>query len=166
MVTGRRSTPGGPSTRAGGVEANSAAKWDGTSWSPLAGVGNGTNGIPLDMVVFDDGTGPALYMGGTFSVAGSILANRIARWDGTHWSAVGSGLIGGSVSALGVFDDGTGGGPALYAGGSFTSAGGLPSTDKIASWNGINWSKLGPQGAGLNSSVSPFRIRRQRLRSF
>ncbi|MFH0983162.1 MAG: hypothetical protein V2A79_16705, partial [Planctomycetota bacterium] len=44
------------------------------------------------------------------------------------------------VWALTVFDDGTG--PALYAGGGFTTAGGV-SANYIAKWNGTQWSALG-----------------------
>ncbi|MFH0982846.1 MAG: hypothetical protein V2A79_15090, partial [Planctomycetota bacterium] len=80
--------------------------------------------------VFDDGTGPALYAGGYFTWAGDVPANSIAKWNGTQWSALGSGMNR-YVHALTVFDDGTG--PALYAGGSFTTAGGLASS-YIASW--------------------------------
>jgi hypothetical protein len=42
----------------------------------------------------------------------------------------------------------------LYAGGSFTSAGGLPAAD-VAQWNGSAWS---PLGAGLNYSVSALAV--------
>jgi hypothetical protein len=44
------------------------------------------------------------------------MAKGIARWNGTAWSPLGSGMSS-TVNALTVFDDGTG--PALYAGGSF-----------------------------------------------
>jgi hypothetical protein len=122
---------GGVFTTAGGVSANYIAKWNGTQWSPL---GSGMNDSPfpgvLALTVFDDGTGPALYAGGFFSTAGGASANRIAKWNGTQWSPLGSGIDGG-VSALTVFDDGSG--PALYAGGGFTSAGGRASSS-IAAW--------------------------------
>jgi hypothetical protein len=51
------------------------------------------------------------------------------------------------VYALTVFDDG--GGPALYAGGEFTTAGGS-STNNIAKWDGASWSAL---GSGMNHVV-------------
>jgi hypothetical protein len=44
------------------------------------------------------------------------------------------------VSTLTVLDDGTG--PALYAGGDFTTAGGV-SANRIAKWDGTEWSPLG-----------------------
>ena len=33
-----------------------------------------------DSMVFNDGSGPALYAGGSFTQAGGCFANRIARW--------------------------------------------------------------------------------------
>ena len=48
-----------------------------------------------------DGSGN-LYAGGSFTTAGDIPANYIARWDGSAWSALGSGMNSG-VLAL-VFD--------------------------------------------------------------
>jgi hypothetical protein len=80
--------------------------------------------------VYDDGGGPALYAGGIFTTAGGGTANRIARWDGSSWSALGSGMDN-SVNALTEYDDGLG--PALYAGGGFSSA--IDSGDSyIARW--------------------------------
>ena len=81
-----------------------------------------------------DGAGN-LYIGGDFTVAGDIVANYIAKWDGSSWSALGSGMNG-SVSALAVS------GSDLYAGGHFTTAGGSPA-NYIAKWNGSSWSALG-----------------------
>src|SRR5687768_15285412 len=54
---------------------------------------------------FDDGTGVALYVGGDLLRAGGINAAGIARWTGTAWEPVGSGLNG-SVYDLVVFNDG------------------------------------------------------------
>lgn len=80
--------------------------------------------------VFDDGGGPALYVGGWFTTAGGEPANRIAKWDGSIWSALGAGVGGGAVYALTAFDDGSG--PALYVGGEFLSS---PAGDKsLAKW--------------------------------
>lgn len=64
-----------------------------------------------------DGLGN-LYAGGWFTTAGGISANYITKWDGSGWSALGSGMDGG-VSSLVI--DGAGN---LYAGGYFTNAGG------------------------------------------
>jgi hypothetical protein len=130
----------------GGTTANNIAKWDGVSWSPLSTGLTGPSSTVNAMTVYDDGSGAALYVGGFFTAAGGVSASRIAKWNGTTWSAVGSGLDN-SVAALAVFDDGSG--PALYAGGSFTHAGGIPAS-RIAKWNGNQWSAL---GTGANGNV-------------
>jgi hypothetical protein len=49
--------------------ANNIARWDGESWSALGDNGNGMNDWVAALAVFDDGTRPALYAGGAFTVA-------------------------------------------------------------------------------------------------
>ena len=126
-----RSTPEDGSPSAGGVAANRIARWDGTAWHPLGnGVGGGTNPVVLALAFGPDGS---LYAGGDFSTAGGSAANSIASWDGTAWHPLGSGLENcgfNCVRALAVGRDGS-----LYAGGSFTLAGGRPSSS-IAKWIG------------------------------
>jgi hypothetical protein len=137
---------GGDFFSAGGVAVNRIAQWDGSTWSPLGSGVSGPDG-PYATAVFDDGNGPALYVGGPIGSAGGVPVNRIAKWDGSSWSALGSG-VGGLpdtwVSAMAVFDDG--GGPDLYVAGQFTSAGGVPA-ERIARWDGTTWS---PVGGGLD----------------
>ena len=148
---------GGSFTTAGGVTVNRIAKWDGTVWSALTGpAGTGVNDTILALAVFDDGTGPALYAGGRFEIAGGQPANRIARWDGSKWSPVGeptgSGMNG-EVTALTVFDDDSGSGPALYAGGVFTTADGQ-TVNGIAKWDNTAWTALAtPTGTGVSGWV-------------
>src|SRR6187402_2016766 len=85
----------------------------------------------------EDGSGPALYVGGTFTDALGVSAGPVAKWNGTRWSPVGppgSGPASGwGVAAMAVFDDGSG--PALYVGGIFQQP---PSN--IARWDGTSWS--------------------------
>ncbi len=88
-----------------------------------------------------------LYVGGSFTEAGGSSANRIARWNGSNWSALGSGLNA-AVSALAIS------GSNLYVGGYFTTAGGS-SANRIARWNGSSWSAL---GSGLNEPVAALAI--------
>src|SRR2546422_1400863 len=62
-------------------------------------------------------SGSDLYAGGYLTTAGGSAANYIAKWDGSSWSALGSGMND-RVVALAVS------GSNLYAGGGFTTAGG------------------------------------------
>jgi len=99
-----------------GVSSPLIAKWDGNFWSkPGTGlIANGSFADVAAMAVFDDGSGPALYVGGSdFHVSGGPTCS-VAKWDGTKWTTVGQNL-GGRVWDLSVFDDGSG--PALFSGG-------------------------------------------------
>jgi trimeric autotransporter adhesin len=121
---------------AGFVAAKRIAAWDGASWSA---VGKGLDKPGETMVVYNDGTGPALYTAGTFIFADNKPAALIARWDGSAWTEVGTGLSGLKVQSLVAHDDGLG--PCLYAGGYFAKAGGQ-SASNVARWNGSAWSAL------------------------
>lgn len=68
-------------------------------------------------------------------MAGGQPAARIARWDGSQWLPLGSGL-GGIVHALAVYNGD------LYAGGQFLVAGGVP-VNGIARWDGSSWHDVG-----------------------
>ncbi len=151
---------GGEFTSAGGVTVNNIAEWDGSSWSALSGPsGTGMDLSVFSFGVFDDGTGAALIAGGSFNVAGGVMANNVAGWDGSEWSALagppGNGLNGGA-GAFVEFDDGSG--PALYAGGYFETAGGVL-VNHIAKWDGSAWSALtGASGTGVNARVQALAV--------
>ncbi len=99
----------------------------------------GPSGTVSATVVYDDGTGPALYAAGRLNAADDTVAHHIAKWDGSSWSPLGEGTNN-AVRALAVYDDGTG--PKLIAGGYFSSAGRTPAS-RVAQWDGTSWSALG-----------------------
>lgn len=85
--------------------------------------------------------GSTLYAGGGFGTWSGGPPGHMARWSGSAWEPLGSGLndtTGTIVRALAV--DGN----LLYAGGTFTTAGGQPAQN-IARWNTTNstWAALG-----------------------
>lgn len=129
----------------GSAVANNIAKWNGSTWSALGsgmrnnGWADGWNGAHVVALAWD---GTNLYAGGRFKIAGGASANRIAKWNGTAWSALGLGVHG-YIHALAW--DGT----CLSAGGWFTSAGGV-TADNMAKWEGSTWI---PFGQGVNGSV-------------
>lgn len=133
---------------AGGLPASHIARWDGSAWhamesgSPL----ESTNDFINALAVYNG----HLYAGGQFSSAGNLLASRIARWDGSAWSAVEdpslfNGVTGGNVVSLGTYAG------KLIVGGSFTSAGGNTAASRVAAWNGTSWETL---GSGVDNTVS------------
>ena len=147
---------GGDFAQAGGVPAANLARWNGHGWTA---VGGGVNGAVRALAVYDDGGGggPALYAGGDFMTAGgALVVHGVARWNGAAWSALGGGGgasgVAGSVYALAVYDDGLGGGPALYAGGAFSAAGGAAAAN-VARWRGVAWSAVGAGAGGADGTV-------------
>src|SRR5438874_2131540 len=66
-------------------------------WAPGDG-GPGVNGAIIAMTLWDpDGSGPlppVLVAGGDFTSAGTTPTSHIAAWNGTTWSALGSGFGG------------------------------------------------------------------------
>jgi len=79
--------------------------------------------------------------------AGSVAADHVAKWNGSSWEALKSGMND-RVLALAV--DGSGN---LYAGGDFTMAGaGGVAASRIARWNAVYWAGYnGKQWSEWNS---------------
>jgi hypothetical protein len=153
-VSGNDLYAGGRFTTAGGSPANHIAKWDGSSWSALgSGLEGGATHWGLGPVVSALAvSGSDLYAAGHFTTAGGIAADNIAKWDGSSWSGLGSGMEGGVpyswVSALGVS------GSDLYAAGFFTTASGI-AANNIAKWDGSTWSAL---RSGMNKQVTTMTV--------
>jgi hypothetical protein len=145
---------GGNFATAGGVTVNSIARWDGTNWYALdSGVSEGGGFIVWvhSIAIAPNGD---VYVGGRFATAGGITVNNIARWDGTNWNALGTGVIGSSVRDIAFAPNGD-----VCAGGTFEIASGT-TVHNVACWNGTNWYALGsgvltswnPTGAGIPSA--------------
>jgi hypothetical protein len=116
---------------------NGIARWDG-QWK---GLGTGLIGLfgpglltGRSLLVHDDGSGPALYVGGSFHSAGGAAVQNIARWRSSEWTDVGGGLgmLVGALTELEI--DGR---PQLIAGGGFGATG------EIWRWDGAVWTRMG-----------------------
>lgn len=138
---------GGQFTSAGGAATPSIARWDGAAWHALgSGLGGGFSSPRVDAVaVLPNGD---VIAGGAFTGSGLTLAERIARWDGTAWHPLGSGLTQGvqsfaSASTLTVLPGGD-----LFVAGRFTEAGGVVARD-AARWNAASgWERTNPGTEG------------------
>jgi hypothetical protein len=96
-------------------DADKFARWDGTTWH-VVGVSS-----PLYQVYAIAVDGTDIYIGG------DSTGNGFKKWDGVNWSILGSGLTSYPTVNAVAYDDNY-----IYAGGSFTDAGGDPSGDAIA----------------------------------
>ena len=148
----------------GTVNANKIAKWNITnsSWSALGtGItttGNGTNGDVYAIAINVND----IYVGGAFSSVynadgggvNTIAASRIAKWNGTSWSALGSGSGGNGVNGTNVNTIAING-TDVYVGGygisaAYNAVGNSIAPNNIVKWNGSSWSIL---GTGINNGV-------------
>jgi hypothetical protein len=124
----------GDFTMAGGSEARSIARWDGSAWQPLGG---GLNGPAAALLAFEGG----LIAGGSFTEAGGIAAPGVAVWDGSEWHAMGAGLPV-PVSSLAL----VGGEPVA----------GLLGAGTAARWRDGGWTVLNPGQQGQTYAVAEY----------
>jgi hypothetical protein len=107
---------GGDFTRAGGDSSRNIARWNTKSEQWLSLGGGVTGGFaPLINAIVP--AGGKVYAAGYFSHMGGVEAPAIAKWDGTKWVALGSGL---NNVVRGMTANASG----LYVAGDFTTAGG------------------------------------------
>jgi hypothetical protein len=126
---------GGDFTIAGGQPRPRIASWDGQDWGDFGG---GMDGPVHAIAVHPVGQHQTvLYAGGAYTSAGGKPASNIAEWNGSAWAPLGAGA-GGLVRAIQPHDDDGPGpiAPALYIGGEFETAGGLPSSF-LARWGDL-----------------------------
>lgn len=130
---------GGEFQYAGGVPANSIARWTGTSWAPM---GVGSIGAVHAIAVRPDGT---VIAGGYFNTG--TEHHWIAQWNGSAWSRIGNNSgLNGAVREIMIRDDGD-----LIVGGEFTFAGSI-TVSRIVRWNSAAgaWAAV---GSGMNGNV-------------
>jgi trimeric autotransporter adhesin len=141
---------GGKFNRIDGIVAHFAARRPaGQPWSAAPATANGGPGGQITAsAVYDGGNGPELVVAGSFESIGGAIAHLIARWNGTDWLPLGSG-VDGLVTAMTPWHDGVS--TALYVTGQFSVAGGV-ACNNIAKWDGNAWSAL---GSGLSRGASP-----------
>jgi hypothetical protein len=140
----------GDFTASGGTAINRLARFDGTNWQPFDASG-GLNGGARALKTFSlPAQRLAMVVGGSFTTAGGVAANRIAQYTFTTttgiatWSAFGPGFNG-TVEAVERF------GGVIYAGGSFNADGNGQPLNFVARFVSGAWQQV---GAGFNGSVS------------
>src|SRR4051812_35175324 len=93
--------------------------------------------------------GSVLYAGGNFTDAGGDPSgDRIAKWNGTAWRPLGTGLAGGQVFAIAES------GGKIFAGGDFQNASGNPDADGLAVFDGVSWAPYCDDPAHVGPTVN------------
>jgi trimeric autotransporter adhesin len=120
------------------INGSCIARWNDTTWSKVGVDGFGATIYALGQ--FNN----ELYVCGPFGAICGIIANGIAKWDGTIWSAIGSGISipPDDLFALKVYHN------ELYAGGEFSTMDG-DSIKSIARYDGSVWNSV---GSGVDST--------------
>jgi hypothetical protein len=127
-------------------------KWDGMNWTPLGG------GVNSNATVFGlyNNNNNFLYATGAFDTVGGIPASRVAKWNGTNWSAIDTTKFIGGAARCAIMYNGE-----LYIGGNFFNSTGTIS--RIAKWNGATWQPLGTGIIGSLEEVFAFDIYQNKL---
>jgi hypothetical protein len=122
----------------GGVPASKVAKYDGSTWSAIDTT-QWLSGAINCVTIYNN----ELYIGGNMvNYNGSM--SRIAKWNGTIWQPLGTGISGSleEVHCFEIFNNN------LYVGGYFNSSNGNPG-NCVAKWDGMQWSDVGGGMTGL-----------------
>ncbi len=117
----------------------------GSGWNNIGGNIPGVSGTVNAVAISP--TNGSVVVGGLFNFAGDNRIYTLARWDGSDWTALGTGFPSGSIVYALAFDSSGN----LYVGGKFTKAGGI-SVNNVARWNEgtLAWSAM---GSGLSGTV-------------
>ena len=138
---------GGAFTTIDGSARPRIAQWDIQSDTLGSAVSSGADdNSVLALAITPNGD---VYIAGTFTSASSVANTlRIARYDGTSFNALSTG-INNTVYALAADDNGN-----IFAGGEFTSAGGI-TVSKVTEWNGTTFFDM---AGGVLNTVYGLRI--------
>lgn len=147
----------GDFTAIGNVACNYVAKFDGTSWQAVGDFSKFhlQGHAPAQMNAIEVYNNE-IYVGGAFDDSSGVPHN-IAKYDGTKWVSVGTGIRQGgviSISALQSYNH------KLYIGGTFSKTYEIPGGNLIA-WNGSDFESVIPYP--INSYVNSFIINKNKL---
>lgn len=125
---------------ADGNQCLGIAKWNGSGWSDVGGgfQYNAFTNVVRGLIVFNN----ELYAGGYVDSVAGMSINKVAKWNGTGWSAVGTNCPISTVNCFAIHN------AELYAGG--TSSGAVKCS--VAKWDGSNWINLDPSSGNLDVS--------------
>jgi hypothetical protein len=119
---------------ADGNSALAIAKWNGSAWSDVGGgfQQNAFSNVIRGLIVYNN----ELIAGGYVDSVSGMAIHKVARWNGSTWSAMGTDC---PISTINCFVIHNG---ELYAGGEGSGAVKVC----VAKWDGTNWTGLDVEG--------------------
>lgn len=139
-------------TKFGNTVCNYVAKFDGVSWQP---VGDFQTFIPPFYIpgqvnaiaIYNN----EVYVGGAFNDATGMVRN-IAKFDGTNWVNVGTGIRQGGINSIFALEEFNGG---LYVGGRFGRTQEIPG-ESLVIWDGSSYKEVNAYGIN-GGQISAFK---------
>ncbi len=131
------------------VDYNFIMKWNGSDWIPVPGV----DGPVKSIKVIDD----QLIVAGWFTYADTVLANGLARWDGSAWHRVVDVPVF-SPGNINYVQDVERYEEEWYLGGNL-----LSSARGLVRYDGTSWETVGGGFLGVFSQVNKLRVHDERL---
>jgi hypothetical protein len=136
----------GTFNRAGSLEANGIACWDGYGWLPeVPGFAPASDSTPYSLFSVLESDGRGFFAAGSFTSVGGVNATNLARWDGTQWTAL-AGEVGPALPSYASFSAvramayiGTN----LFVSGDVIDEDITPQTASLLRWDGHEWHSPG-----------------------
>ncbi|MFT4514520.1 MAG: hypothetical protein ACI89X_003181 [Planctomycetota bacterium] len=132
---------GGSFTAVGLTPAIGMATWNGTTWSSMgSGLVSGLFSPPVSVNALLNMPNGDLVISGAFQTAGGVPANNVARWNGSTWSSMGSGIGGINVYHGGATS------ATLHNGNILVSSFHVVAGNffgQVRQWDGASWNQLG-----------------------
>ena len=123
---------------ADGNQALGIAKWNGSAWSDVGGgfMHGAFSNVVRGLIVFNN----ELIAGGYVDSAGGNPIHKVAKWNGTSWSAMGTNCPVSTVNCFGIHNG------ELYVAGEGSGA----VKTCVAKWTGSSWFPLDTEGGNTN----------------
>jgi hypothetical protein len=154
LPAGARLVAGGSFASLGSSTSRGLALWDGANWNSIGSEGLAgfptIGGVATFVAGGDLGSGPRLFVGGSFTRVDAVSALNVASWDGSSFDALGAGAgLNSAATALATF------GGSVHVGGAFLGASGS-TQPYLARWTGVEWDDAVPPLNGAVESLESY----------
>lgn len=140
--------------RAGTINTNCIARWNGTTWDSVPGCRIPNYQSVNDIIKFNG----EIYICGSFDSIGNLPAHGLAKWNGVTWQTVGNNYdfaTSGFLNRIRFYHGN------LYASGNFQDNNG--NTCRLAKWDGMNWYFMTSAVQGTIAAIQDMEVYQDKL---